>query len=73
MDKVSRRSKWTEAQREAERATNRRRDALYGYAVYDSTGMPVHIYGRKSRAETFCNFYPEYTFRKVYRETLEPV
>jgi hypothetical protein len=72
MDKVSRRSTWTESQREAERVTNRRRDSLYGYAVYNSKGIQVHVYGRRARAETFCNFYPEHTIRKVYRETITP-
>lgn len=73
MEKKSKRSTWSEASRERERAWRRASYATYGYAVQDIKGNIVHVYGRKCRAETCCNFHPDYSFYKVRRDTLERV
>jgi hypothetical protein len=73
MAEVTRRSTWSEEAKEKEREWSRNRYATYGYAVQDIKGNILHVYGRKCRAVTFCNFHPEYSFYKVRRDTLERI
>lgn len=63
---MTKRSNWTEAQREKERTTNRLRASRTAYEIVDGNGVVVRTYKKRVSAIVWCYDHDGHAIRKVY-------
>jgi hypothetical protein len=63
---MTKRSNWTEEQKQRERNADKIRRDSFEYDVFDETGYKIKSYSKKVSAEIWCNDHDGHTFLKVY-------